>query len=139
MCKAAKDIVGSTESTSSFLNDLELNKELPTKLPKQLAMVISTTESEKIFSNPKFVTWGDVNKMTDIDVGNQYNATYNHTGAKQEIELIARADFDSDGIEDVLISSRDSVENGSYSALRIFLITRKRQDGVYEVTKEYSY
>ncbi len=29
MCKAAKDIVGSTESTSSFLNDLELNKELP--------------------------------------------------------------------------------------------------------------
>ena len=139
MCKAAKDIASAAESNRSFLNDLELNEELPKKLPKQLAIVISTTESEKISSSPQLVTWGDVNKVTNVHVENKYKTTYSHLGAKQEIELIVQADFDSDGIEDVLISSRDSVENGSYSALRIFLITRKKQDGVYQIVKEYSY
>ncbi len=139
MCQVAKDIIESTSSTDSFLDDLELDMELPNKLPKQLAMVISTAESERINSNPEMVTWSDVSKITDIDVKDQYKAIYSHLGAKQEIELIAQADFDIDGIEDVLISSRDSVENGSYSALRIFCVTKRKQDGAYEICKEYSY
>lgn len=139
MCQVAKDIIESTSSTDSFLDDFELDIELPNKLPKQLAMVISTAESERINSNPEIVTWGDVNKITNIDLKDQYKAIYSYLGANQEIELIAQADFDIDGIEDILISSRDSVENGSYSALRVFCITKRKQDGVYEICKEYSY
>lgn len=47
MCKAANDIVAAAPAKKSFLDDLLFDKDLPNKLPKQLAMIISTTESEK--------------------------------------------------------------------------------------------
>ena len=139
MCKAANDIVAAAPATNSFLVDLQFDKDLPNKLPKQLAMIISTTESKKIMADKLIKTWGEVNKISGVEVIEKYLALYHHAGANQEIELLATGDFNNDGVDDALISLRDSVEEGSYSALRIYSLTKTASDGLYEVSKEYSY
>lgn len=139
MCKAAKDILKATPAKSSFLNDLQFDKKLPDKLPKQFAMITSTTEHAKIMADKQIRTWAEVNKITSVEIKEKHHAIYKHDSAQQEIELIASGDFNKDGYEDALISTRDSVENGSYNALRIYGITKTQQDGLYEINKKYSY
>jgi len=139
MCQAAKVIVEAKQSKRTFLNDFVLDKNLPNKLPKQMALVVSSAESKKINDNSKLVNWSDVNKITKVDVINEFKAKYHQQGSAQEIELVAKGDFDGDGIEDVLVLSRDSVEGGSYNALRMFYFTKRSKEGAYAMGKEFSY
>lgn len=139
MCKTAKDIIEAEPSKVSYLSGLELNNDLPRKLPKQFALTTSSTESNKINADVKLVSWADVNKITSVEVSGSHKAIYKQSSATQEIELIAQADINKDGIEDFIISSRDSVANGSYSALRIFCVTKLSQGEAVKVIKEYNY
>ena len=139
MCQVAKVIVEAKPSKLTFLNDLTFDKNLPDKLPKQIAMVISSTESKKINENSNLVNWSDVNKITKVDVISEFKAIYHQQGSTQEIELVAKGDFNADGIEDVLLSSRDSVEGGSYGALRMLYFTKQSNEGAYVMGKEFSY
>jgi len=138
MCEAAKVIIEAKPSKLSFLDDLKFDKQLPNKLPKQIAMVISTTESKKLNANSKLVSWADVNKINKVNIINNVKAIYHHQGSAQEIELMAKGDFNGDGIEDMLISSRDSVVGGSYSALRVYQVTKLNNQAGLEVTNEIS-
>jgi len=138
MCQAAKVIIEAKPSKHSFLDDLKFDKKLPNKLPKQIAMVISTTESKRLNENSKLVSWGDVNKINKVDVINNVKAIYHHQGSTQEIELMAKGDFNNDGIEDMLVSSRDSVVGGSYNALRVYQVTKLNHQAGLEVINEIS-
>ena len=138
MCQAAKVIIEAKPSKLSLLDDLKFDKQLPNKLPKQIAMVISITESKRVNANSKLVSWGDVNKIKNVDVINNFKAVYHHQGSTQEIELMAKGDFNNDGIEDMLISSRDSVVGGSYNALRVYQITKLTHQADLEVFYEFS-
>lgn len=139
MCHSAKVIVDAKPSKLTFLSDLTFDKTLPEKLPKQIAMVISTTESKKINENASLLNWSDVNKITKVDVINEFKAIYHQQGSTQEIELVAKGDFNADGIEDVLVSSRDSVAGGSYGALRMLYFTKQSKESTYVMGKEFSY
>ena len=53
-------------------------------------------------------------------------------GLKQYLKEVARADFNSDGIEDILLSEYVSATRGSYRDYKISILTRKSADGKFE-------
>lgn len=53
-------------------------------------------------------------------------------GLKQHLTEVARADFNSDGIEDILLSEGVSATQGSFRSYKITILTRKSADGKFE-------
>lgn len=132
MCSATKIIADAKPSKQTFWQKLIFDNKLPGMLPAQLAMVISETESLKISNDKKIKFWSQVNNISGVETIDPMHVTYKHEGGSQEIELVAKGDFNGDGIEDMLLTSRDSVEGGSYTAIRLFALTKLSEDA--EVT-----
>jgi len=88
-----------------------------------LAFETSKTESEESRRDPEVKYWSDINEIRNVDVISPQVVDFYTTGGLQRLELVGRGDFDGDGVEDVLISSRDSVDGGSYQHLRLFVLS----------------
>ena len=138
MCQATKAILEATPVKDSFLRTLEFDKDLPNKFPAQIAMVVSETESVILLNSKTIKYWSQINKISSVEKITPYHAVYKHDGGSQEIELVAKGDFNGDAIEDMLITSRDSVEGGSYSALRLMLITKPSSNSEYVFIQQYN-
>jgi len=129
MCQATRHIVNGKASAQTFLKNFVFDKTLPDKLPKKIAMVTSVTEYARLFNDNNIKYWSQVIKITKIDKKDAGHALYHNVGGSQELELVAKGDFNGDNIEDILLTSRDSVEGGSYSAIRLFMFTKLSNDG----------
>jgi len=130
MCKATKLIAKAKASQKSFLESFTLDETLPKNLPASIGMVISDTESKRNAKNTNLKYWYQVNTITNIIKQGQNHVTYIlNDGSQQELELVAKGDFNGDSIEDILITSRDTVQGGSYSATRLFLLTKHSVTG----------
>lgn len=53
-------------------------------------------------------------------------------GLKQHLTEVARADFNNDGIEDILLSESVSATQGSYRDYKMTILTKKSVDGKFE-------
>lgn len=56
-------------------------------------------------------------------------------GVVQSLQEIVRADFNNDGLEDVLVDEGHWVTQGTYSAYGIIVLTRKSMTGKFEVAR----
>ena len=56
-------------------------------------------------------------------------------GMSQRLREIVRADFNNDGIEDVLVFEAHSVKKGTYRYAGIIVLTRKSMNGKFEVLR----
>ena len=59
-------------------------------------------------------------------------------GLKQHLTEVARADFNSDGIEDILLSESVSATQGSFRNYKITILTRKSVDATFEKVQSHS-
>ena len=139
MCIATRAILKSKPAQKSFIGNILFDESLPMRLPAKMALVISESESTAFLSAEKNLTWNNINKISKVEVINRFHAIYSHLGGSQEIELVAQGDFNGDSVEDLIITSRDSVESGSYSAFRMFLVTKFFHGEKYIILKEYKY
>jgi hypothetical protein len=139
MCRAAKEIIASQTSRRSNIPRQFVNEDLPRFLPPEVAMVVSVKESKRLLANKDNRSWADINHIEKAEMRDSDRAKFTYAQGRQDIELVARDDFNGDGLEDVLFTSRDHVEGGTYSAVRLFLVTRRVPDGRYELVKEYRY
>lgn len=138
MCDASAAILEAKPAEQSHLNNIKFDATLPKALPIEFVLVTSVVDRGRLLNKYPRAHWGDVEEITAVETCGAHCAVYSSAGAKQEVRLVARGDFDSDGISDILVSSLDSLEDGTYSALRLFLLTRRQKDGELELLREFS-
>lgn len=139
MCLATRAISKANPSHISTFKELKFNKNLPKLLPAKMAMFTSTSEQKRILAKKSIKHMSQVYKIIKVKQHTRYDTTYFEDGQKQELQLVAKGDFNHDGVEDYLISSQESVQGGTYSALRLYLITRRPGQADYTLLKEYKY
>ena len=61
---------------------------------------------------------------------------YDYSGSIQRLTLMAKGDYNGDGVEDQLLYMENSVEGGSYSSAKAYLITRMTADAPIKLLKE---
>lgn len=137
MCDASAAILGARRAKRSHLDSLSLDAALPAMLPAEFALDVSVSEREQLRQRSPEANWADVEEITGAESCGEHCVVYLSEGVRQEVRLLARGDFDGDGLADVMLSCRDSVEDGSYSALRMFLLTRRRVGGDLELLREF--
>ncbi|MBN4080610.1 hypothetical protein JYT31_02995 [Beggiatoa alba] len=137
MCVAAESIANARPAEYSALSTFKLDADLPRHLPKNLALVISSSEWQRIVQNKEIVSWADVGTVKFVSKDSEYHAKYALVGAFQELSLIARGDFNADGTEDLLLHTMDYVVGGSYVTYRLFWITKINTNSPITLIREY--
>ncbi|MGH8085992.1 MAG: hypothetical protein ACREPV_12065 [Lysobacter sp.] len=140
-CQAARLILDAQPATTSHVRSMAFDKTLPERLPWQVAMIISGGERERIAAERADALWSEAlfAPLTEFSACGDHCAIYGDEGGDQEVQLVAHGDFNTDGIEDVLIRSFDSVKGGSYRAVRMLVLTRRSADGDYELLEQLDY
>lgn len=137
-CQAVRDVLKARPAVKSFLEDFKLDKKAPEILPKQLALVISATESKRILADSSIRYWSQVDPIQKVEPHGDYQTTYqSFTASMQNLNFVAAGDFNGDGIKDLLLSSSDAVIGGDYRAERMWLLTKLKADGDIKIIKEY--
>lgn len=142
MCKASQAIGSAEPAERSYIRSLAFDRTLPDRLPWQIAMIISGRERERIAERRPEASWREVTTalpVTKFESCGKYCGVYDDAGGSQEVRLVARADFDGDGIEDLLVSSDNAAKGGSYRATRMFVLTRRQSQGEIELIHEFDY
>jgi len=118
----------------SHLNKLSLNKNFATQAPARFALLISDEQAKKAEAAS---SWNDVSKIKKVTSHNELQSTYyDNTGGIQRLSLMAKGDYNGDGIEDQLLYMENSVEGGSYSSAKAYIITRISPDAPVKLIKE---
>jgi len=99
-----------------------------------MALQISTEESKRNAQNPELKTWADVTPIIKHESQTEFSSIYSHKGGYQKIEVLGHGDANNDGIEDIFIVSRDSVEGGNYFNMRLFVLSANSQ-GKWDLIK----
>lgn len=140
-CHAAALTLAAQPAVVSHLRTLVFNEDLPDQLPWQVAMIVSGAEAARIAHERPRATWSQalLEPITGFSPCGQYCGTYRDSSQEQTVRLLARGDFDGDGIEDILVSSWDVALGGSYRATRVLLLTRRQPGGRLELLQEVDY
>lgn len=136
-CVALKQALSMQSSRKSFVRDLKFDRTLAEKLPHEVALVISTEEKKRIDLNPAIRFWSDVESVEAVQqlATDIYN--FKTKGATHTIKRLALGDINGDGIEDLMIRDDMTLDEGSYSASRLFLITRDSEDQELRILKSF--
>lgn len=133
-CHAGNLITTARPSRESFIEAGFVDENLPQHMPSILALVISVSERASLAPEQK---WGQVNTVVAFTEMAADAGRFELDFGFQELAVMARGDFTGDGLEDVLLSSSDSVRGGSYAGKRLFLVSRKGAQQPYQVTQVY--
>ena len=128
MCEATRILLAAKSSQSTYLPNLILSESLPTLWPKSVALQTSKNESYRNAQDPELKTWADISATIKYDSVSSAKSIYHHDGGYQELDVVGRGDIDHDGIEDVLIVTRDHLEGGNYFNIRLFAFSVNKQN-----------
>lgn len=141
MCQATELIANAGKSSETYIDITNLLTEsAPNKLPWELSFVISASRYDELKKQSKAKSWADVDRIIKIEKQSNYSAVYVHEDkSTQRLDLVGIGDLNNDRILDVLLTSTDNVNEGSYFNIRLFALTRKSKNGSYQLIKEYGF
>lgn len=126
-CEAIQMSIAAKPSKKSFLTDLLLDEQFPSRAPNDFASVVSN-DDERMLKTTKY--WSDMDPITRVESKSKEEAVYySSNGAIQTIQLLAKGDFNGDGIEDALFNMSLELEGGSYFSTKNILVTRTEING----------
>ncbi len=139
MCVATESIANARPAQYSALSGFKLDANFPRQAPKNLAFITSSSEWQDIVQNKKIVSWAQVQAVKFESKKGEYQAKYTLVNGSgyQEVLLIARGDFNQDGIEDLLLFAKGRVVGGTYGSFRLFWITKIKANSPLTLIREY--
>ncbi|MZI95570.1 hypothetical protein F9817_20530 [Vibrio sp. CAIM 722] len=137
-CKAINLIVSDSENArKSYLKRFHLNLNNIKNFPAVTALVISNEQAKPLDKNEES-QYSDFVKIKSISFPRKGEARiFDINGAVQDISIIAKADFNKDNIEDVLLLTANYKPDGSYSASTLFLLTKLANKAMWNVLAIY--
>ncbi|SHO55419.1 hypothetical protein VQ7734_01147 [Vibrio quintilis] len=138
-CQAMFLIINESKPyTKSYIQDYVLNKTNIQTLPKDMALIISTSTYNDIHTDKKIKILEEVNHIVNITQKNKLTSiAEDDSGGVQEISILAKGDFNHDSIEDMMLSVSNSVIGGSYTSYYLYILTKTEKYGDWIVLDEY--
>lgn len=134
ICSMWEHIGGFKPYKVSYLSKLGLNKDFAAQAPARFALLIS---DEQIKKADAAANWNAFSKIKKVQSHSEMQSTYyDNSGSIQRLTLMAKGDYNGDGIEDQLLYMENSVEGGSYSSAKVYIITRVSPDAPVKLLKE---
>jgi hypothetical protein len=137
-CLTLRSLAGAKPVRQSFISDPRVGVQDLQLLSAKLLPGVSESDGEKIQELARqgetYATLAQRKEIKAQVASNRLTIYYNGMG--QDIEEIARgADFDGDGIEDLLVVVRDYVLSGSFSSTNLVLLSRTTPTAAFSISQ----
>lgn len=134
-CQTWSEMAKLAASKRSYISKFKLDDRFPTLAPSALAFVISNESAEKAKT---LSTWDEADRIQRTQVASPVRAEYfDATDGFQVITIVAKGDYNADGIEDIVIEKENSVLSGSYSSSHGYVLTRMSEQALFTVLAEW--
>ncbi len=137
MCYAANAVYTGKNASKTYYGDFKFDKSIVDTFPPDLANIVSVEDRKKILANKKITSWSQAGKIQSIKIVNEKKAIIRGKGESQEIELIAKGDFNNDSIVDFIVLLRNNVDEGSFGSVELFVLTKVEGSKKYKLVKEF--
>ena len=135
LCRVVSKMLTLQPSKSSYLSHFKLDKKLTTVAPSALAVQISKDDVRRA---KKRSTWQQMDTIKQVKKLNASQSIYfDKSGYIQKVTLLAKGDFNHDGIEDAVLYFENSVKGGHYASTKVFVITRFSANSPYTVINTF--
>ncbi|MPW30310.1 ATPase [Agarivorans sp. B2Z047] len=134
ICKSWLELSKLSSAKKSFLGDVSFDKPFAKKAPPQLALVISNETVERLATA---ASWNEMFPVQRVESLSSEQAIFYSEGSIQKLTLMAKGDYNNDGIEDILLYMENSVEGGSYSSVYAYVLTRLSPNAPYTLLKQW--
>ena len=134
-CALLKALEIASVAEESFITDVGVgNVEL---LPFTVFPVLGEYKSRQAFAKDLQTTYQQKIETGELVIikSTEHVLEIEYAGVVQSLREIVRADFNNDGIEDVLVDEGNWVTQGTYSSYGIIVLTRKSLQGKFEVAR----
>lgn len=135
-CYASRLVSQAEPATVSHIGTFDLAAIIADELPWQLAFIVSTAERARIEKNRPGARWSDVEDIQSVERVEENKAIFHTAGGRQEVTVLAKADFNEDAYEDIVLHVRNDAVGGSYVSHHVFLLTRKDEAG-FQLLQEF--
>ncbi len=132
-CKLLTLLVKATPSKISFVKDVKVDEHFIKSLPKILSYITSTSEFERIMADTSTTKLGEVSRVLSVMPKEHKTAEVTVPGGMQIVTVVAMGDFNQDSVEDILLLVNNLTLDGTYSASKAVVITRRRADENYQI------
>ncbi|KGR35115.1 hypothetical protein OA39_02050 [Vibrio campbellii] len=134
-CQTWSEMAKLAASKRSYISKFKLDDRFPSLAPSALAFVISNESAEKAKT---LLTWDEADRIQRTQVASPVRAEYfDATDGFQVIMIVAKGDYNADGIEDIVIEKENSVLSGSYSSSHGYVLTRMSEQALFTVLAEW--
>jgi hypothetical protein len=121
-------------SKTSYLGNITFDKAFAKQAPARLSLIISNDDERKAKT---VESWNAMSEIQRVEKVNDEQAVYyDNGGSIQRVTLMAKGDYNEDGIEDMLLYMENSVKGGSYSSSYSYILTRLTATGPFSLLKE---
>lgn len=140
-CHAVRVLVNALPARQSHLSHFTLDRKTIKALPAQLAFQVSPDDERRVAAiTSRGGSLGDyVGSVTLKRLGKPGDRRMLVTqdmNYVQKLVILARGDFDHDGVDDLLISSTNSITDATYTAAHLYIVSRLSADGPLVFRKE---
>ena len=136
-CALLKALEIASVPKESFITDAEVGVVNVELLPFSLFPHIGEYKSRQEFAKDLQTTYQQKIETGELVVKEraEHILKIQGDGMEQLLQEIVRADFNNDGIEDVLVDEAHWVTQGTHSSYGIIVLTRKSMTGKFEVAR----
>ena len=136
-CALLKALEIASVAKESFITDAEVGVMNVELLPFSLFPYIGESKTRQEFAKDLQTTYQQKIETGEMVVREraEHVLKIERAGMVQSLREIVRADFNNDGIEDVLVTAGYWMTQGTHSSYGIIVLTRKSMNGKFEVVR----
>jgi hypothetical protein len=133
-CRTLEWLQRAKPSTVSFLDSFRWDPSALEMLPAALSTALSPEEQARVAqATRKHESLKTLNPNLKSKKEGEGPFEIREKDSTILIDEQARGDFDADGVEDIVLSVTNAVNRGSYSDVRLVILTRKTPTGVLTI------
>lgn len=136
-CTILQELRSAAPARSSFVAALKWDESILPLLPPQLAINVSG-ESTRAAQAAAVAgkSWTDADKTATASLDGPDRVMVIGDGFIVRLILWGRGDLNSDGLQDLLVQTLDTLTEGTYRYTRLFILMRKSANGKLSVVRE---
>ncbi len=140
LCRGIELMKRAKPARISYVRDFELNEEAPEYLPWMVSQPIKRSlVCVQLVINQRRVPWSWISRIERVEVISAGEMVVYTVGWADRLTILARADFNGDGLKDVLIVNDNWATEGTYDNSDIFLMARESPNRVLWVLEAESH
>ncbi len=130
-CEVARRLKEARPARASFVTSFRFDEAAPDYLPAMLDLGGSCEYACRLhIANAHRIPWSEFDTIEQVEAKGDHEVEIITAGSQNTVKLMARADFNGDGLEDLLVRTTGSARGGTLSASSLYVLSRDADDSV---------